>query len=280
MHHDFRSPRLILDRMNHTAQLQGEMTKQTGHEAQDRSVLLLHGMFGKASNWRPCAEELSRRQYRVYMPELPVFNMPAHETGIDGLGEHVRRFLDQEGIDRAVIAGNSLGGHIALQMALRYPDRVMALILTGSSGLFERGFERSVPRRPSRDWLRTKVREVFYDETHVTEDLLDEVSDTICDPRRALKILRVAKSAKHDNLRHVLHRITCPVLLAWGADDNITPPTVAKEFKECLPHAELNFIPRCGHAPMMERPHEFNQIVEQFLQRLFGQPIISEPAAL
>ncbi len=235
-------------------------------------------MFGKTDNWGACAQHLRERWWNVLLPDLPVFEMPRHETGVGGLAGRAKELLDREGIQRAVIGGNSLGGHIALQVALRYPQRVAALILTGSSGLFERGFETRVPRRPSKDWLRAKVREVFYDESHVTEALIDEVKETMFDPRRALKIIRVAKSAKHDNLRHVLHQVRCPVLLAWGEDDNITPPSVAHEFKECLPNAELHFIPRCGHAPMMERPREFNQIVEQFLAKLFGLHPVPKPA--
>ena len=233
------------------------------------AVVLLHGMFGNAENWRPCAERLSP-QWRVLVPELPVLDLPPSETSVEGLGEHVSHLLDRGGIDRAVIAGNSLGGHVALQLALRYPWRVTALILTGSSGLFERGFAGSVSRRPTRDWLRAKVRDVFYDEAHVTEALLDEVSKTIFNPGMLLQILRVAKSAKHGNLRNELHRIACPVLLAWGEDDKITTPSVAHEFEEILPDTELKFIPRCGHAPMVERPHEFINIVEQFLDRIFG----------
>ncbi|MCX7824365.1 MAG: alpha/beta fold hydrolase [Verrucomicrobiae bacterium] len=232
-------------------------------------VVLLHGMFGNAAGWRACSEHLSHR-WKVMTPELPVFDLPADQSCVEGIGDHVKAMLDHHHVYRAVLGGNSLGGHIALHLALRFPDRIAGLVLTGSSGLFERGFERNVPRRPSREWLRQKIREVFYEEGHVTEALVDEVSETLSCPQRALKIIRVAKSAKRDNLQSVLHRIRCPVLLAWGADDNITPPAVAHEFKECLPRAELHFIPRCGHAPMMERPHEFNILVERFLERHFG----------
>ncbi|MBI5393895.1 MAG: alpha/beta fold hydrolase [Verrucomicrobia bacterium] len=265
--------------MKHSGHLQGEWSGREEHGAPERTALLLHGMFGKAVHWASCADHLTERLWKVMVPDLPVFDMPRHETGIEGLARRATELMDHEGIQRAVIGGNSLGGHIALQMALRYPQRVAALILTGSSGLFERSFQNRVPRRPSRDWLRAKAREVFYDEAHVTESLLNEIKDTVCDPRRALNIIRIAKSAKHDNLRHVLHQIRCPVLLAWGEDDNITPPSVAHEFKECLPDAELHFIPRCGHAPMMERPHEFNQIVERFLDRVSApHRLAAEPA--
>jgi pimeloyl-ACP methyl ester carboxylesterase len=208
---------------------------------------------------------------------MPVFQMPRNETGVHGLVEHIERTLDREHIERAVIGGNSLGGHVALAMALRDPGRVVGLLLAGSSGLFERGFDRKVPRRPSREWIREKMRAVFFEELHVTEALINEIHDTVSDMGRAVKIIRMAKSAKQDNLREVLHRIRCPVLLAWGADDTITPPVVAHEFKQYIPHAELEFINDCGHAPNIERPRELGRIMERFLARHFA-PGLPEPA--
>ena len=122
--------------------------------------------------------------------------------------------------------------------------------------------------RSARAALGEKMREVFYDGKFITDDLLDEVGETIHDRRRVLRLLQVAKSAKRDNLRGILPRITCPVLLAWGEADQITPPAVAEEFHRHLPDAELCFIPRCGHAAMMERPDEFCRITGDFLRKL------------
>jgi len=265
--------------MKQSGNLQGEQTGSAEHRAPERAALLLHGLLGKTVHWGPCAKLLADRLWRVLVPELPVWDLPRHELGIDAFASRAKDLMDREGIQSAIVGGNSLGGHIALQMALRYPQRVAALILTGSSGLFERSFDSRMPHRPSKDWLRAKALDVFYDAVHVTDSMLDEIKDTICDPRRALKIIRIAKSAKHDNLRHMLPQIRCPVLLVWGENDTITPPSVAHEFKECLPDAELHFIPRCGHAPMMERPDEFNHIVERFVDRVFAsQRLATEPA--
>lgn len=235
-----------------------------------RSVVLLHGMFGKAGNWQDCAALLSR-EWRIFTPELPVFDMPPETSVVEGLAAHVAKLLDEWGVDQAAIGGNSLGGHVALQLALKNPERISGLVLTGSSGLFERGFTHNVPHHPTRDWLREKMREVFYDETQITEALLDEVGRRVLDRRRALQLLRVAKSAKRDNLRQLLPAITCPVLLAWGDSDHITPPSVAEDFKKLLPNAELCFIARCGHAAMMERPDEFSRIAGDFLRNLWRQ---------
>ena len=150
------------------------------------SVVLLHGMFGKAGNWKSCADQLSP-EWEVFTPELPVFDVPPHQPVVDGLVSHVGRLLDEWRIRKAVLGGNSLGGHVALQFSLRHPERIAGLVLTGSSGLFERGFDRSVPHRPTHDWLREKMREVFHDEKFITKDLLEEVGGTVRDRRRVMQ---------------------------------------------------------------------------------------------
>jgi len=229
-------------------------------------LVLLHGMFGAAENWKSCVEHLSPN-WEVLAPELPVWEMPRAETGVHSLVAHIENLMDQEGIERAALAGNSLGGHVALELALRRPERVTALVLMGSSGLFERGLEGQAPRRPTREWVRAKMRQVFFDERHITEALVDEVHGTISDPLRIMKIIRMAKSAKQGNMASVLHAIRCPVLLVWGEEDEITPSVAAHEFKKHIPHAELTFIRRCGHAPNIEHPREVSALMDGFLAR-------------
>jgi pimeloyl-ACP methyl ester carboxylesterase len=232
-------------------------------------LLLLHGMFGGSEDWRACAAHLARH-WRVITPDLPVLDLPRDETGIHSLVDYVEDLLDRELVDHAVIAGNSLGGHVALSVALRNPQRVAGLVLTGSSGLFKRGFESNVPRRPSKEWVRNRILNVFYEKRHVSSHLVDEVYDTVTDSTLVRKIVRMAKSVKHENLGKILHRVCCPVLLVWGKDDLITPPATAYEFRERIPQAELHFIDRCGHSPNIERPEVLSQLFEQFLQRNFG----------
>ncbi len=239
-------------------------------------LLLLHGMFGGSADWRACAAELGIH-WQVIAPDLPVLDLPHSETCIDSLVRHVEGLLDRELVDRVIIAGNSLGGHIALSLALRNPGRVAALVLTGSSGLFKRGFEHHVPRHPSKDWVRCKVREVFFESSHASQNLVDQVYDTLTDARRVMKIVRMARSAKHENLGETLHRVCCPVLLVWGNEDLVTPPSTAHEFKQHIPHAELHFIQNCGHAPNIEQPAALSRIVEQFLRRYFSNAYASAP---
>ncbi len=228
-------------------------------------------MFGLPDMWDATLPSIPAG-WRVLAPEMPVFDGAPRHIGVNGLVVFIRETLDSLGIRSAVFGGNSLGGHVALQFTLDYPNRVDGLVLSGSSGLFERSIVNDVPRRPTREWVRERVREVFLDTVHVTEKRIDDVMAVLGDRRRALNLLKVAKSAKRTNLGSVLHRIKCPVLLVWGADDFVTPPDVAREFHRCIPQSELHFIPECGHVPMIERPAEFGRLLSSFLLRTFTPP--------
>ena len=89
-----------------------------------------------------------------------------------------------------------------------------------------------------------------------------------CNRIKVIKILALAKSAIRNNLAEELHQIKQPTMLIWGKNDIVTPPFVAEEFKKLIPNSQLQFIDKCGHAPMMEVPNEFNIILENFLQSL------------
>lgn len=166
----------------------------------------------------------------------------------------------------AVVGGNSLGGHLALELALRYPARVSGLILTGSSGLFERGFTRGVPHVPTSEFVREKMEEIFYDTTLVTPSWVESVRRILTTRVSALRVLRVARSAKRASLEGRRGEIRVPTLLVWGKDDRITPPEVAERFRVLLPDAELAFVANCGRAPMLEQPAIFNALVGDWLQ--------------
>ena len=107
-------------------------------------VVLLHGLMGQMHHWDAALEAVGDG-YRAIAPTLPVFHPDLREATVGALGRYVLRFLDALDIQRAVLGGNSLGGHVALRLALEHPDRVSGLVLTGSSGLFERGSRAACP---------------------------------------------------------------------------------------------------------------------------------------
>lgn len=236
-------------------------------EGQGEVLLLLHGLMGALSNWEDVVNEF-KTEYRVIIPMLPLYDLPLLTTGVKSLAKFVHKFVRFKELKNVVVLGNSLGGHVGLIYTLAHPEEVKALVLTGSSGLYENAFGGSFPRRESYDFIREKVEFTFYDPATATKELVDDVFATVNDRHKVIRILAMAKSAIRHNLSKDLHKISAPVSLIWGADDKITPPPVAKEFHEILPNSELNWLEKCGHAPMMERPQEFNLILKKFLDRI------------
>jgi pimeloyl-ACP methyl ester carboxylesterase len=161
-----------------------------------------------------------------------------------------------------------LGGHVALVHVLKQPERIKSLILTGSSGLFENGMGDSYPKRGDYEYIKKKTQVTFYDPATATKELVDEVFEITNNRIKVIKIISLAKSAIRNNLGEEVNGIKQPTLLIWGNNDTITPPFVGQEFNKLIPNSELHFIDKCGHAPMMEVPGEFNQILELFLDKL------------
>lgn len=235
-------------------------------EGQGQVLMLLHGLFGALSNWEGVVNHY-KTHFRVIIPMLPIYEMPIKEAGLPGLREFTERFVAMKRLDNMIIMGNSLGGHVGILYTLANPDKVAKLVLTGSSGLFENTMGGSYPRRGSYDYIRERVAYTFYDPKVASKELVDEVFETTKSIPKCMRIVAIAKSAQRNNLALELPTIKVPTLLVWGLNDTITPPMVAHEFNRLIPQSELKFIDQCCHAPMMEHPDKFNQIVEEFLVR-------------
>ena len=230
-------------------------------------LMLLHGLFGALSNFKDLLDYFSKRN-KVVVPMLPLFELDLLHTTVGGLEKHVQKFIEFKGYNNIHLLGNSLGGHVALVHVLKHPERIKSLILTGSSGLFENGMGDTYPKRGDYEYIRKKTEVTFYDPAMATKDLVDEVYDIVNQRLKVIKVIALAKSAIRNNLGDELKEIKTPTLLIWGNNDTITPPFVGKEFNKLIPNSELHFIDKCGHAPMMERPDEFNEILNGFLTKL------------
>ncbi len=235
-------------------------------EGEGETLLLLHGLFGALSNFRDLIEYF-RKEYRVVVPMLPLFTLDIFHTSVGGLEKYVNKFIEAKGLNEIHLLGNSLGGHVGLVHVLKHPEKIKSLILTGSSGLFENGMGDSYPRRGDKEYIRKKTEVTFYDPAMATDELVNEVFEITNNRIKVIKILALAKSAIRNNLGEELNKIKTPTLLIWGNNDIITPPFVAKEFNKLIPNSELHFIDKCGHAPMMEVPGEFNEILNGFLKK-------------
>ncbi|MBK9338351.1 MAG: alpha/beta fold hydrolase [Lewinellaceae bacterium] len=239
-----------------------ESGKQDGE-----TLLLLHGLFGALSNFESIFKRFSGN-YNVVIPILPIYELPIFDVSVVGLVDFVTRFVEFKGYKKVHLLGNSLGGHIALMYAIAHPERVASITLTGSSGLFESAFGSAFPKRGDYEYIKKKTSDTFYDPTVATKELVDEVFDIVNDRGKGIRVVATAKSAVRHNLADKLHNIKAPTLLVWGKQDAVTPPFVADKFHELIADSRLHFLDKCGHAPMMEKPEEFNTILEDFLREV------------
>ncbi len=230
-------------------------------------LMLLHGLFGALSNFSDLIERF-RTTHKVVVPLLPLFDLDILHTSVTGLAKHVDQFIEHKGYDQIHLLGNSLGGHVALVHVLKHPEKIKSLILTGSSGLFENAMGDTYPKRGDYEYIKNKTALTFYDPSLATKELVDEVFEITKNRIKVIKIIALAKSAIRNNLGDELKQIQKPTLLIWGKNDTVTPPFVAEEFHKLISHSQLHFIDKCGHAPMMEVPGEFNDLLDNFLQSL------------
>ncbi|MCE2815930.1 MAG: alpha/beta hydrolase [Cryomorphaceae bacterium] len=237
-------------------------------EGSGTPIIFLHGLMGTLSNFQSQVTYFSERGYQAVVPLLPLYTMPLATTSVTSLTKYLRKFIDHKGYGKVILVGNSLGGHIALLFEKLFPERVAGIVLTGSSGLYESAMGNSYPRRGDRNYIAERVRDVFAVKEVATDELIDQVFDTVNDRMKAIKTLAISKSAIRHNMAEDITKFNVPVCLVWGRQDAVTPPDVAEKFHELLPNAELNWIDHCGHAAMMEHPNEFNAIVEKWLQKI------------
>ncbi len=248
-------------------QLKQEGKFQYLEEGEGPVLLLLHGLFGALSNWSTVLDHFSRN-YTVVIPLMPIFNLPIPRTNVDGLSDFIHEFMLHKKYGKVTLLGNSLGGHVGLVYVLDHSEHVHSLILTGSSGLYENSFGGGFPRRQDYNFIRDRTAYTFYDPETATKELVDEVYEIVNNRLKGIRIVTMAKSAIRYNMSKEVEKIKVPVCLIWGKNDNITPPDVAEEFHTLIPNSELHWVDKCGHAPMMERPEEFNVILDEFLSRM------------
>lgn len=229
-------------------------------------IVILHGLMGGLSNFDTVTEFFSTKNYKVIIPELPVYSMSLLKTNVKSFAKYLYDFIEFKKLDQVILLGNSLGGHIGLYLTKLHPKKVKALIITGSSGLYESAMGGSYPKRSDYEVIKKKSQEVFYDPAVATKEIVDEVYATVNNRKKLIKTLAIAKSAIRHNMAKDLPNMNVPTCIIWGKNDTVTPPEVAEEFNELLPDSNLYWIDKCGHAAMMEHPEEFNTLMNSWLQ--------------
>jgi len=256
------------------------------------TVLVLHGLGGSKISALPMLPPLVHAGYRLIVPDLPGHgesDKPRGDYSPRFYARAMRQLLDALAVDRAAVIGNSLGGRVALEMAVRSPDRVTGLGLLdpavpGFRVRYVLGFTRVIPTEvgaipfPLREaWMRRAVRRLMADPSRLPEDGFDAAAAEF------IRIYRnpAARMAFFDSLRHILiepprpfwawmGRVRVPTLVIWGEDDRLVPVRLAYKLAEALPGAELLVLPKVGHVPQFEAPEETAGTLLRFLAGLTG----------
>ena len=229
-------------------------------------IIVLHGLMGTLSNFEGVFDYFSTNGYKVLIVELPIYTLPILKTNVKNLAKYLKDFMKHKNIDSAILLGNSLGGHVALYFTKLNLKNVKALVLAGSSGLYEKSLGDTYPKRGDYEYIKRKTEEVFYDPKVATKESVDEIFAAVNDRTKVIRTLALAKRAIRHNMAKDLPKLNTPACVIWGKNDNVTPPEVAVDFQKLLPDADLFWLDECGHAPMMEHPDTFNEILHNWLK--------------
>jgi pimeloyl-ACP methyl ester carboxylesterase len=229
-------------------------------------LLYLHGASG--ASWLPFLQTLTQK-YDVIAPEHPGFGESDTPDWLDNIADLAYFYLDlldELKLEGVHLVGNSLGGWIAAELAVRSTQRLASLTLAGSAGLNVPGVKQLDSFLVSDE---QRLRQFFYDPKRA-----DEMIARVLDPKHEDVALRnqatVAKLVwqprSHDpHLAKWLHRIDVPTLLIWGDTDRMFPKEHAVAFQKAISGAKLVMIPKCGHVPQIEKPDEFIAALESFI---------------
>jgi pimeloyl-ACP methyl ester carboxylesterase len=240
------------------------------HAGDGAPFVYLHSTLGESFMWLPFYKKWAK-EFRVLVPTHPGFGQSGGFDQIDSIEDmafHYVELFDALGLDEVCLGGVSLGGWIAAEFACRWPERVKKLWIADAPGFW-------VDEQPLPDLFRVmqdrnKLRELlFLDPQSFVADLV--VRDTPNDQQlmtayQSMTVLaRLMWEKPYDpKLGQRLHRIRCPVLLLWGAEDRLVPPAYGEAYRKYLPQAEWQLIPQCGHLPMFEKEPEFVEAVARF----------------
>ena len=251
--------------MNYGLKKEGKFTYSEIGEG--RPIIILHGLMGGLSNFDGVIKAFSQNGYKLVLPQLPIYSQSLLNTNVKSFSKFLKEFIANKNYKDVILLGNSLGGHIGLYYTKHFSERVAGLVITGSSGLYESAMGSGYTKRSDYNVIKAKAEEVFYDPAVATKEIVDDVFTTVNDRDKLVKILAIAKSAIRHNMAKDLPEMAAPTCIIWGKNDIVTPPNVAEEFHSLLPNSELYWIDKCGHAPMMEYPERFNEILFEWLEK-------------
>ena len=245
-------------------------------------VLMVHGAGPGASSWSNFRQnvEAFSSHFRCVLVDMPQYG-GSEKLVIEGgrLTYCATVFLDvmeKLGIDKVHIVGNSMGGQVGIKLAAEHPERVSKLVVigsgTGNPSLFCPQPLEGIKminnyykgEGPSREKLRTLIQTLLYDSSFLTDEILEERYQASIDPE-VVDVMSHHPPAG-ESLAGVLHKVACPALAVWGAEDRFGPLDIGLLMVKTMQNAQLHLFPHCGHWAQVEHAGAFNRLVIDFLQ--------------
>jgi pimeloyl-ACP methyl ester carboxylesterase len=254
------------------------------------AILMLHGIGRSLEDWAENVATFSA-VHTVYVVDLVGYgrsDKPDRAYSVDFLRDGVKGFMDAMRIERAVVVGNSLGGAVAMRLALEHPERITGLVLVASAGFGPKiasllslctipfigeWLTRGDPK--STAGARRVLQACFVDQSFVREPYISHAHQLSLMPGRQAPFLRTLRSAGDwrgansvflSGIRGRTDDIRVPSLVVWGQQDGIIPSEYAENAAR-IKGAEVKIFDPCGHFPQIERAAEFNALVGSFLER-------------
>jgi len=243
-------------------------------------IVLLHAFPFDRAMWEPQLRPLAETGFRVLAPDLPEFGetTPGSEVfTIERSADVINDFLDEIGIEKAVVGGVSMGGYIAMALARRHPQRLIALILADTKAAPD-----DADAKTSRDRLIAQVKDggptaaadallpKLFSPTAGEKypDVIERARAIILRQRTAAIIAALYALRDRPDAQPALASVRVPTLVLVGEHDAVTPPSAAERIAHGIPHAELVLIPNAGHLSNVENPDAFNSAMISFLAKL------------
>ncbi len=252
-------------------------------------IVLVHGFGASSFSWRSNLDPIAAAGFTVYAPDMRGFGLS--DKGWDkpmsqaAQADRLKAFLDRLGIDRAVLAGNSMGGGIVTNFALRYPDRVRGLVLVDpaiyggqSSSVVSTLVSLPGIQRWGQHLVRfiladnernaNTIKSAWFDPAKVTPDVLNGYRRALQTPEWDLGLLALLRDGLSNDLGPRLKDLHVPTLIVWGEHDTWISPSNAPKLNQDIAGSQLTIIPNAGHVPHEEQPEEFNRRVVEFAKSL------------
>jgi pimeloyl-ACP methyl ester carboxylesterase len=260
-------------------------------------MVLVHGLGGQWQNWLENIPRLAQER-RVIAPDLPGFGlseMPSDRISISGYGQMVDALMEHLEIERADVVGNSMGGFVASEVAVQFPQRVERLALVSAAGIssasvsrapvltvgriatavtaYTAARHRAMARRPL-----TRHLALAFVARHPSKLRADFVWEGFMKGAGKEGFDNALRACVEYDFRDRLPEIRSPTLIVWGENDSVIPCKDAEEFERLIPDSRKLVMEDTGHVPMAERPAVFNDLLLDFLADT-SVPSREEPAA-